>query len=249
MTRQHIKSITYILLVFIMSCKPKEEGDLIKVSDNLKLAKINDHSYVHISKIFLDNGKQYDSNGFIFLNDDEAYVFDTPANDVASKQLINWLQKEKNTTIKGVVFNHFHRDCNEGMDVFKKYGIPSIASKKTANLMLEKKYNQPDEVFENELILNVGNKKIVNTFFGEAHSKDNIVSFFPEDKILFGGCMIKSLKASKGNLADANVSEWSNTVRKIKKAYPNIEVVIPGHGSYGDQSLLDYTISLFNAEN
>ncbi|WP_405206933.1 subclass B1 metallo-beta-lactamase [Aquimarina sp. LLG6339-5] len=232
-----------------MSCKPQEEGDLIQVSDNLKLAKINDHSYVHISKIFLDNGKQYDSNGFIFLNDNEVYVFDTPANDIATEQLINWLQKEKKTEIKGVVFNHFHRDCNEGMDVFKKYGIPSIASKKTASLMLEKEYNQPDEVFEKELILKLGDKKIINTFFGEAHSKDNIVSFFPEDQILFGGCMIKSLKASKGNLTDANVLEWSNTVRKIKIEYPDLDVVIPGHGDYGDQSLLDYTISLFNVEN
>jgi len=249
MTKHHIKSLIYILLVFLMSCKPKEESNLIKVSDNLKLTKINDHSYIHISKIFLDNGKQYASNGFIYIDDNEAFVFDSPANDIATEQLINWLQEEKGITIKGVIFNHFHRDCNEGMDIFKKYNIPSIASKMTAQLMKEKKYKQPDEVFENELILNVGSKKIINTFFGQAHSKDNIVSYFPEDQILFGGCMIKSMNASKGNLADANVLEWSNTVRKIKKAYPDIETVIPGHGDQGNQDLLEFTINLFNIKD
>ncbi|WP_299247590.1 subclass B1 metallo-beta-lactamase [uncultured Aquimarina sp.] len=249
MIKQYLKSITYVLLVFFISCKPKEESNLIVISDNLKLTKVNDHSYVHISKVFLDNGKQYACNGLIYMNEDEAFVFDTPANDVASEQLINWLQKEKRITVKGVVFNHFHRDCNEGMDIFRKYDIPSIASKTTALLMQEKDFEQPDEVFENELIIKVGNKRIINTFFGEAHSKDNIVSYFPEDQILFGGCMIKSMNAAKGNLDDANVLEWSNTVRKIKKAYPDLEVVIPGHGTYGDQSLLDYTISLFNTEN
>ncbi|AXT50062.1 subclass B1 metallo-beta-lactamase [Aquimarina sp. BL5] len=249
MTKQYLKSIIYVSLVFFISCKPKEESNLITISENLKLTKINNHSYVHISKVFLDNGKQYACNGFVYIDDNEAFVFDTPANDVASEQLINWLQEEKRITIKGVVFNHFHRDCNEGMDVFGKYNIPSIASKKTAQLMQEKDFEQPDEIFENELIIKVGDKRIVNTFFGEAHSKDNIVSYFPEDQILFGGCMIKSMNASKGNLADANVLEWSNTVSKIKKAYSDIEVVIPGHGSFGDQSLLDYTISLFNTKD
>ncbi|MDG1527700.1 MAG: subclass B1 metallo-beta-lactamase, partial [Polaribacter sp.] len=63
---------------------------------------------------------------------------------------------------------------------------------------------------------------------------------------LFGGCMIKSLKASKGYLGNANVSEWSNTVAKVKATFPKTEKVIPGHGKVGDSELLDYTIGLFN---
>jgi metallo-beta-lactamase class B len=82
-------------------------------------------------------------------------------------------------------------------------------------------------------------------FFGEAHTVDNTVSFVESEKVLYGGCMIKSLKAGKGNLADANVNEWSNTVRKIKSTYPNIIHVIPGHGKVGDTDLLDYTIEMF----
>ena len=51
---------------------------------------------------------------------------------------------------------------------------------------------------------------------------------------------------SKGNLADSNVSEWSETVSRIKYEYPEVETVIPGHGEYGDAGLLDYTIELFD---
>jgi metallo-beta-lactamase class B len=32
---------------------------------------------------------------------------------------------------------------------------------------------------------------------------------------------------------------------KIKKAFPNLKKVIPGHGEIGDTALLDYTIQLF----
>jgi metallo-beta-lactamase class B len=57
--------------------------------------------------------------------------------------------------------------------------------------------------------------------------------------------MVKSMNASKGNLEDANVKEWSNTIRKIKSKYPAASLVVPGHGNAGGQELLDYTITLF----
>lgn len=64
---------------------------------------------------------------------------------------------------------------------------------------------------------------------------------------MFGGCLIKEVDANKGYLGDANLKEWSNTVEKIKKEYPNVAIVVPGHGEFGDEKLLDYTIRLFKA--
>jgi metallo-beta-lactamase class B len=37
---------------------------------------------------------------------------------------------------------------------------------------------------------------------------------------MFGECLIKELKASKGYLGDANIANWSNTVEKVKIEYP-----------------------------
>lgn len=82
-------------------------------------------------------------------------------------------------------------------------------------------------------------------FFGEGHTSDDIVGYIPSEKALFGGCLIKSLKAGKGNLEDANINEWSTTVEMIKKEIPELAIVIPGHGKYGNEKLLDYTIELF----
>ncbi len=243
----------FLILLFVssvfVSCKINNEPEVIKVSEDLQLIKINEHSYIHVSEIYLENGKKFLSNGFVYINDTEAYVFDTPANDKATIALIDWLQNNQKVTIKGVIFNHFHRDCIEGMDIFKSHDIPCIASTKTASFMEMDKSDAPDRTFENNLELKLGNKTIINTFFGEAHTRDNIISYFPEEQLIFGGCMIKSLNARKGNLADANVLVWSKTVSKIKEKYPNVQVVIPGHGKHGDQSLLEYTIALFNPES
>jgi len=74
------------------------------------------------------------------------------------------------------------------------------------------------------------------------------VGYVPSEKALFGGCLLKHVNASKGNLADANTSEWSSSVAKIKKEYPDLEIVIPGHGKNGGIELLDYTIKLFQQD-
>jgi metallo-beta-lactamase class B len=84
-----------------------------------------------------------------------------------------------------------------------------------------------------------------NEYFGEGHTKDNIVSYFPSEKVLFGGCLIKEVNASKGYLGDANISEWSGTVQSVKRKYGNAKIVLPGHGKPGGMELLDYTIELF----
>ncbi len=93
--------------------------------------------------------------------------------------------------------------------------------------------------------MNVGDKKVYAEYFGEGRTKDNIIGYFPEDNAMFGGCLIKELDAKKGNLEDANIKEWPETVRKLKQKYPQTKIVIPGHGKPGGTELFDYTINLF----
>ncbi|MDH7445927.1 subclass B1 metallo-beta-lactamase [Aquimarina sp. 2201CG14-23] len=252
--KHNLKKTAKLLLIIVCflcvaSCKKTFDNEQIHISEDLQLIRLNEHSYIHTSYITLKSGSTFPCNGFVYLNKNEAYIFDSPASDIATTELISWIQKEQKATIKGVVYNHFHSDCTKGMYIFKENKIPTIASTKTKELLIKEKAPIPDQVFNEKIALQLHTKSIYNSFFGEAHTIDNIVSYFPEEKILFGGCMIKSIDAKKGNLADANLLEWSNTVAKIKKVYPDVEIVIPGHGKSGDQSLLDYTINLFNTEN
>lgn len=76
----------------------------------------------------------------------------------------------------------------------------------------------------------------------KTHLIDSLIIYKTDNLI------IKKLKASKGNLEDANTAEWSQTVRKIKTKYPKAKIVIPGHGKWGDFKLFDYTIDLFKQQ-
>jgi len=80
---------------------------------------------------------------------------------------------------------------------------------------------------------------------GAGHTEDNIVVWLPKEKILFGGCLVKSLHAKHlGYTEDAVISEWPNSIQKIINRYPDIKLVVPGHGSIGDVSLLTHTQKL-----
>lgn len=237
-----------LCFLILIICSMANTEDLYK-TDKLKIAPLSKGTFIHTSFLETKQWGKVSSNGLVYINNGEAIVFDTPANDSASAELINWIEGTAKAEIKAVIINHFHEDCLSGLDVFHGEGIQSYASGLTIELTRADSLNGlaiPKNAFEKELNLRVGNKIVVNKYFGEGHTRDNIVSYIPSEKVLFGGCLIKELGAKEGNLADANVKEWAKTVSKVKKAFPDLKYVVPGHGNYGDEGLLDYTIRLFS---
>ena len=83
---------------------------------------------------------------------------------------------------------------------------------------------------------------------GPGHTRDNIVVYYPDAKVLFGGCLIRPGGSDNlGNTADADVVHWAEAVRNVAAAFPDAEIVIPSHGPMGGRELLDHTIALAEA--
>lgn len=228
----------------MIGCKSIDKTSVYK-SPNLIIEKLTKNTYRHISYLLTDDFGKVSCNGMVVIDNHEALIFDTPTNDSDAKELIDWLENSLHCKIKAVVITHFHKDCLGGLAEFHKRKIPSYASFKTIELAKSNSEKTPENGFEKYLELNVGNKKVINEWLGEGHTVDNIVSYFPEEHVLFGGCLIKSLEANKGYLGDANVDEWSKTVQSVKDRFPEVKIVIPGHGKPGNSELLDYTVELF----
>lgn len=214
-------------------------------SETLTIEKLTEHTLLHISYLNTNDFGKVACNGMIVIDNGEALIFDTPANDNTSKELIDWVENNLNCKVRGVIVTHFHTDCLGGLAEFHNRQIPSYATNKTIALAKSHNWTLPQYGFDVELVTQVGRKKVLNKYFGEGHTQDNIVSFFATEKVLFGGCLIKAIDAGNGNLEDANVNDWSTTVKKIKNEFPKAKVIIPGHGKTGGQELLDYTIKLF----
>lgn len=224
---------------------PKE----VYKSNDLIITQVAPNSFVHTSFLQTNDFGNVPCNGLIVRNSNETIIFDTPTNNESSEELIKWVNQELNCKINAIIPTHFHNDCLAGLQAFNDHNIPSYAHVKTIALAKENNFVIPQNGFRDSLVLKVGDEIIMARFFGEGHTRDNIVGYFPSENVLFGGCLIKEMNASKGFLGDANVKIWSSTVEDIKERFPDVEIVVPGHGNHGDSSLLDYTINLFKTRH
>ncbi|MBB4806203.1 metallo-beta-lactamase class B [Chryseobacterium defluvii] len=243
------KFLFLLSVLFILSCNSQKsaagDGKILYQSDDLIITQLSKNVYQHISYFNSETFGKVPCNGMIVKDGNETVIFDTPVDDKSSGELISWIKNNLHSKINAVIPTHFHEDCVGGLKEFSKNKIPSYASNKTIGFAKEKGFNVPDHGFDDALTLNVGKQKVYATFYGEGHTKDNVVGYFPVENAMFGGCLIKEAGASKGNLEDANVNAWPATVEKVKKAYPEAKIIIPGHGKTGGTELLDYTIKLF----
>jgi metallo-beta-lactamase class B len=224
--------------------KPKE----VYKSSDLIVIQIAENSFVHTSYLQTNDFGNVPCNGLIVRSNKETIIFDTPTNDKTSAELIKWIKESLNCKIIAIIPTHFHDDCLGGLKAFDENNIPSYAYFKTIELAKVKNYTIPKNSFSDSLVLKLDDKYVVVKYFGEGHTVDNVVGYFPADQVLFGGCLLKAIDASKGFLGDANVTSWSATVEKIKMEYPQLKLVVPGHGKYGNRQLLDYTINLFRIQ-
>jgi metallo-beta-lactamase class B len=249
-----MKSFLFVLsAIYLAGCStpPKQvvfPQELFR-SEELVVTQVSENAFIHTSYLQTDDFGKVACNGLVLTGGGYAFVFDTPTDDQSSASLIEWLEDIGNFQLKGVVPTHFHKDCLGGLPVFESRGIPSFASHQTIKFATENDFALPQHGFADSLFFQVGGEIILAKHFGQGHTEDNVVVYFPSEDVLFGGCLIKELGAQKGFLGDANVSAWSQTVETIKQRFPDVKLVVPGHGAFGDVGLLDYTIELFRTRH
>jgi metallo-beta-lactamase class B len=225
----------------------REQDSTVYETKNLVIKQVSRQVYKHTSFMQTKDYGNVPCNGMIVIDGDEAIVFDTPTDEKSSVELLNFA-RNNGWSVKSVVATHFHEDCIGGLKAFSRLHIPCYASNRTLTILKQKSSSSHKllQGFDDSLALKVGNKQVHAFYPGEGHTKDNIIGYYPYEKALFGGCLIKEMGATKGNVADANLTEWPLTVEKVKARYPNAQIVIPGHGNSGGAELLDYSIRLFS---
>ena len=244
-----MKYLRFTICLLLLSCVDKTHESTSKEAQKIEIQQLATSSFLHISYLNIENYGPFPCNGLIVFDNNEAVILDTPVDSISAIELISFVEDSLKKKIKAVVINHFHNDCLGGLNVFHGKGIQSYSSFKTIELAKKDGVEVPRNGFDSVLEIKVGVEVLVNQFFGEGHTPDNIINYGAKDKVLFGGCLIKERGSGRGNLADANIIEWPKTVEKVRTHFKEAEIVVPGHGKYGGIELLDYTIELFKNEH
>lgn len=157
----------------------------IMINDELKIIPVSGHVLIHVSVMHTEQFGRVEANGVIYVNGDEAVIMDTPPTDKQSRELLDWLKVTyQNVKVKAIIVNHFHSDCLGGLKTFHDRGIESWSHKLSPGLLKLKKDTSeiPQKTFSESMTLIVGGKKVESFYPGEAHTRDNIVTWIADEK-------------------------------------------------------------------
>ena len=212
----------------------------------VELFKVNDNIWVHTTYANY-NGYRTPSNGVIVVTTDGIVMIDTPWNNQQTKELLKLTKDVFNRETNLAIITHAHEDRIGGIDTLIENEIEARSTSLTAEEAHKYGFKRPQPSLDNDPTILIGEVAIEVFYPGEGHTIDNITIWFPQYKILFGGCLIKALESKDlGNVEDANLQQWPYSVRNVLEKYSEAEVVIPGHGKWGNLDLVKHTLELTN---
>lgn len=191
------------------------------------------------------NGVEYNANGMYLVTNKGIVLFDVPWQKSQYQELNDMLQEKYNLPVIAVFATHSHDDRAGDLSFYNDLNIPTYATSLTNSKL--KKEGKATSKFEIELgkTYKFGNEKFVVEYFGEGHTSDNVVVWFPKYIVLNGGCLIKGADAvNLGYTGEANVTEWPKTVHKLVAKHPTIKQVIPGHDNWKATGHIENTFKL-----
>lgn len=218
-----------------------------KVSESLTVQEIRPGIWIHTSRRELPNGIIFPANGLIVQYNDELLLIDTAWGADITGELLDWIETGIGLPVTKAIITHFHDDSMGGTPELVARGIPFFSHPLTRTLGENEGVPLPDSIGK-MMIGDAVRISNVEVFYpGPAHSEDNLVVWIPGAEVLFGTCAVRTPEfPGTGNTADAHLGSWPEAIGRVLQKYPQVKVVVPGHGDHKDASLLIHTIGLFD---
>jgi metallo-beta-lactamase class B len=193
----------------------------------------------------LFKGTPVASNSMYVVTSSGAVLFDTPWDSTQFQPLLDSIKARHGKNVVMCISTHFHEDRTAGLAYYKMKGIRTYTSKQTDDLSKKRNENRAEFLIYKDSLFKVGNHSFQTYYGGPGHSPDNIVIWFEKEKILYGGCLVKSTEADDlGNLSDANLQTWAASIQNIQHKFSDPQYIIPGHLDWSSKQSLTHTLDL-----
>ncbi|WP_411816676.1 subclass B1 metallo-beta-lactamase [Hyphococcus sp. DH-69] len=200
------------------------------------------------------------SQGLVIKTDEGIVLVDTAWTNGDTAIVLDLIEDTLGDDPDMAVVTHAHADKMGGVDTLNKRGIggrahpltnedaPGRNLKPTQYTILE---DRDIDTLMGWSENGVDHDGPITVYYpGPGHARDNIVVYHAPSKVLFVGCLIRpGTSNSLGNTADADLSQWAQSVRNVAATFPEAQIIVPSHSVAGDRALLDHTIALVEAAN
>lgn len=234
-------TLTFLFVSLLLSCI-NTFGQTAK--PKLEISHLAGNFYVFTTYNFY-KGHPIGANGMYLVTDSGAVLFDSPWDTTQFQPLLDSIKAKHNKPVVICIATHSHKDKTAGLEFLKEQGVKTFTTKRTDEISAIKGEKRAEFLMGSDTVFSVGQYKFQTYYPGQGHTADNIVIWFDREKILYGGCLVKSVDAKDlGNLEEANVREWPPTIKKIQAKFKNPKFIIPGHQSWTSKESLNHTLKL-----
>jgi len=235
----------FVLVFSLCSLSQAQDNGKVQLADDVFIEKIADNVWRHVSSKNVPNFGFVPSNGVIAQFGTDILLIDSAWNDAQTKLILDWTEKELKAKPSVAVITHAHDDRIGGIHEIHSRGIRTLSSALTAELAKQQGIEVPQQTFDEKLTLSLGGREVLVQYPGPGHTRDNIVVWIPDQKILVGGCLIKSAQAKNiGNTKDADLVQWPKTVEKVQQEFKQAKIVVPGHDDPSGTEAITRTLEL-----
>lgn len=202
------------------------------------------------------------TNSIVWATGEGVLVIDTQPHPAKARILIGEIRKITDKPIKWAFNSQVHGDHFLGNSEFKAAGATIVAQAHAAFLMqrywekdlkrripgfekagldpTEVKMVQPDRTFEDEMVIEMGGRKVRLFYPGPGQDPGAAYAHFPHARaVVTSGTLTPK---SVGNMQyTPSIDGWIKVLRQLQGM--DVDVYLPGHGDLGRKSDIDDTVA------
>lgn len=214
-------------------------------TQKITISHLTKDFYIYTTYGDAGDGNMFPANGMFLVTNSGVVLFDTPWDTAQFQPLLDSIMVRHKQKVVLCLSTHFHDDRTAGLTYYRQKGISTYTTKLTDNLSKEKNKPRAEHLLYSDTSFTIGEYSFNIYYPGKGHSPDNIVIWFDKEKLLYGGCFIKSTDTENvGNLSDANIDEWIHSVKRVQARFHKPQFIIPGHQSWASKKALAHTLEI-----
>lgn len=187
--------------------------------------------YIYTSYYDMGEYKKVGANGLIIAGDEEVIIVDAPWDSAQTVQLMEWVADSLRKPVAAFIITHAHDDRIGGIAQVHAQDNTTVGTSLTAVEATSNGFEAPLFTFSTDTLVEVAGAQAEVYYPGPGHTIDNCVVYVPDSRLLYGGCFLKSAGSKNlGNIADAHLESWPESLIKLQERFPHAEFIIPGHG-------------------
>lgn len=169
----------------------------------------------------------------IFISTPKGVIVTDPISSEAAAWLKAKIKTLTEKPVRYVIYSHNHQDHITGGSVFADTAlfVSHAAARPKILEAADPLTPVPDLTFTDQMMIELGGKRIELIYTGRNHSDNSLVVLIPQDRLLFAVDFIPVETIAYRALPDGYPDDWIESLKRVEQL--DFDVLVPGHGKIG----------------